>query len=1166
MMTRNLRSGWATLAHPLRHVSILLLTLTAFAVLALGQIDRGTIEGQVRDQSGLAIPDAKVQVVRIDTNSVLELVTNVEGLYTAPNLPAGNYRVVMEKAGFKSITREPVEVRPRMSVRVDVAMQPGTVDESIVVTAEAPLLDTATMNNSAGFRQDLIQELPVIVVGTKRDVTGFLNNLPGTTNSNTFTPSVNGAPTGATEAFLDGAPASERIMVGAFSENGPFMEQVGEVSIVSNAFNAEYGGFGTWFANVTIKSGTNQLRGSAFDHLGNDKLNARSFFQPARTAYRQNEGGFTLGGPLVIPHVYDGKNKTFFFGSLGMFFSRYGASGSIITIPTKAFLNGDFSGLTSGGNLIPIFDPDTTVPDGNGSYVRLPFAGNLIPASRITQPAKVVAQYMPSPTLPGAINNFNSKAATSWPYYNTWVPLIKIDHSISSKQKLMGSYTYQKRPRIIWSGGMTDAPGWGQPQTNPLDNVFDQVANSWKVRLSHDYIVGPTIVNHVTVSADRYYNLGQNKTNGQGWDTKLGITGIPADTGAFPQINFSGGAVSPAQLNRGYDEDWHDLRYSFIENLTWIRGTHTLKFGFEIDRDIINRHYQGGAAGIFTFTNSLTSQPDSPSYGAWGNSYASFLLGAVGTATADIAPTFGARFIRFGAFVQDEWHATRTLTVSYGLRWDCDQPVSEVQNKISSFLPGLANPGAGGRPGALAFIGTGAGRIGGNFQDSWYKGFGPRLGVAYQVNPKTVVRASGGMVYANSGNSAVPPTAGFGNTPSFSSPDGYTPLYNLATGAFPQTFARPPVIDPTFLNGQSILYVPRTGSRLPQIVNWTFGVQREVAKDTTIEANYIGSRSTHLGFAASYDYLPAADLQYGTLLLQPITSPAAVAAGFTSPYPAFASQKGANTVYQALRPYPQYTGVTTGGGVFFGGSFGVGIADPVGQAKYNSLQVKANRRFSGGLTLFGFATWSKSFTMVTDQYPGLRLWQQDAQPAFAFSVSWAYELPFGKGKPILKSSSRPVNAIVSGWRINGFVKYNSGNPLSITAGAGSLAAIGYSQRGNAVPGVTPYRITNPRDFDPATSVYLNSAAFTTSTGFNFGNLAPTLSWVRGFWGKQEALTLGRTFRMKERLTFELGADATNPFNFVRWSDPSTILLSPAFGKVTGSQPGRTMQINGALKF
>jgi hypothetical protein len=517
-------------------------------------------------------------------------------------------------------------------------------------------------------------------------------------------------------------------------------------------------------------------------------------------------------------------------------------------------------------------------------------------------------------------------------------------------------------------------------------------------------------------------------------------------------------------------------------------------------------------------------------------------------------------------FAQDEWRATTKLTVSYGLRWDYNTPFREIQNKISSFLPGLANPGAGGRLGALAFIGSGPGRFGGDFQDPWRKGFGPRLGLAYQANQKTVIRASGGIYYSNSGNTMVPSTQGFGNTPSFSSPDGYTPLYYLESGTFPQNFQRPPALDPSFVNGLAINYIPRTGSRLPQTISWTVGIQRELFSNTTIEANYIGYRSTHLGFATNFNYLPIDYVKNGSLLLQPITSPAAAAAGFFSPFPSFASQRGANTVYQSLRPFPQYTAVTTSGGVFFGGAAPGGVADPVGQSKYNSLQVKLNRRFSRGLTLFGFMTWSKSFNWVQDQYPGARVWQQDAQPAFSYSFSWTYDLPFGAGQTFLNTDSRVVNAIVSGWKVNGFVKYSSGVPLSIAGGAGNLGAIGYGQRGNAVSGVSPYLVTNPADFDPVTSRYLNAAAFTTSTGFNFGNLAPTLSWVRGFWDKQEALTIGRQIRVTERLLLDVSADATNPFNLVRWSNPNTSRLSPAFGQVTATAPARTMQINAALKF
>ena len=579
-----------------------------------------------------------------------------------------------------------------------------------------------------------------------------------------------------------------------------------------------------------------------------------------------------------------------------------------------------------------------------------------------------------------------------------------------------------------------------------------------------------------------------------------------------------------------------------------------MKFGFSLERDIINRDLQSNASGTFAFTNSLTSQPNSSSYGAWGSSVASFLLGEVGSASAYIPAYTRSRYIRYGAFAQDEWRATPALTLSYGLRWDCNPPFSEVDNQMSSFQPGLANPGAGGLLGALGFAGTGAGRVGDNFQDTWVRGFGPRFGIAYQFKSKTVIRASSGIYYANSGNGTNPFSAGFNNSPSFSSSDGFTPLYNWSAGTFPQSFARPPAIDPSFLNGQAISFYPRTGTRLPQTVSWTLSIQHELLRDLVVEAVYLGSRSTHLGFNTNYNYMPISGLQYGMLLLQPINSPAAIAAGFKSPYPGFETQRGANTVYQSLRPYPQYTSVTT-----------AVVTDPTGQQTFNSLQIKATKRFSAGLSMLGWFTWMKSFSRAADQYPGDRLWQLDANPAVAFSFSWAYELPFGNGKKMLGSSSKFVRAVVSGWRINGFLKYNSGAPFGINAAAGMLGAVGYGQRGNAVPGVSPYVTTNPREFTPS-SKYLNSAAFTSSTGFNFGNLAPVLSWVRGFWGKQEALTIGRVFSIHENLKLDISLDATNPFNFHRWGAPNTNLLSSAFGTVSTTSDGRTMQFNAAIRF
>jgi len=601
--------------------------------------------------------------------------------------------------------------------------------EITTITSEAPLLDVSTTSNSTGLQSETVERLPLIVSIYQRSITDLLRNLPGFTSGDSFVPRASGGAAGDTEVFLDGGPASEwGIARGGYSEISPLIEQVGEFSVVANGFNAEYGGFGNWFTNVTIKSGANKLHGSVFDHLGNSALNAKEFFATAVTPYRQNEGGFTLGGPVIIPGVYNGKDRTFFFGSLGLFYSRMGASGDLITVPSLKERAGDFSELG-----VNIYDPIT----------RTQFPNNIIPPDRFTDAAKQIMEFVPPPDLPGVVNNYHSKANPKWPYLNVYTPLIKVDHTLSGKQKLSLMYSKRINHRIIWQGqGRMSMPEWGKEQTNPIDSNLDQLANSWKVRLNHDYIITNALVNHFTFSADNYFNRGANKTVGQGWDQKLGIQGIPADDGSFPQIDFSGGTGAPTGFGRSYDENWLEYRYGFIENLSWIHGKHTMKYGFSVQLNNEDRRF-GSQAGTFTFSNASTASAPNASD---GSAFASFLLGAVHSASATVGLKTQLRFRQYALFAQDEWRATKNLTISYGLRWDYSPPMYEVNDYMTSFDPNMPNTAAGGLPGALAYAGTGSGKIGGQFQDPWRKGFGPRLGIAYQLNPKTIIRASSGVV------------------------------------------------------------------------------------------------------------------------------------------------------------------------------------------------------------------------------------------------------------------------------------------------------------------------------------------------------------------------------------------------------------------------------------
>jgi hypothetical protein len=1137
----------------------------------MAQIDRGTIEGLVKDPSGAVIPGAKVKIIQTATNSTYDLVTNGEGLYVAPNLPVATYKIVIQAAGFATFSREPVEVRARVQVRVDAVLQIGAVTEVSTVTAEAPLLDVSATSNSAGLPSQTVEKLPLIVSVYQRSITDLLQNLPGFTSGDSFVPRASGGAAGDTEVFIDGGAASEwGIARGGLSEVSPLIEQVGEFSVVANGFNAEYGGFGNWFTNVTIKSGSNRLHGSIFDHLGNSALNAKDFFAKEVTSFSQNEGGFTLGGPVVLPKIYNGKDRTFFFGSLGLFFSRMGASGDLVTIPSLKERAGDFSELG-----VTIYDPATTRTGPNGSIIRDPFLNNKIPENRISDASKKIMAYLPQPDFPGVTNNYLSKANSKWPYLNTYTPLIKVDHNLSGKQKLSVMYEKRTNNRIIWEVGRIPQPMWGETQSNPIDHVTDQLANSWKLRLNHDYIISNALVNHFTFSADNYYNRGANKTVGQGWNQKLGIQGIPADDGSFPSISFSGGIGAPAAFGRTYDEDWLEYRYGFNENLTWIRGRHTMKFGFSVQLNNEDRHY-GGEAGSFTFSNSSTATPADQNA---GSAFASFLLGAVNQTSAYISLATQLRFRQYALFAQDEWRATKNLTISYGLRWDYNSPMYEVNDYMTSFLPTIPNPGAGNLPGALAYAGTGTGKIGGQFQDPWRKGFGPRFGIAYQLNSKTIIRASTGIVFSSSGN--VQPfittgALGYSGTPTFNSADGYTPVFYWNKEPFPQSFKKPPLVDPTFLNGQAISYIPRNATRLPQTVNWSLVLQRELLPNLSLEVSYLGSRSTHLTVGSGVsqiNYVPANQLSLGFMLLQPINSPLAIAAGFKEPYPGFANQQGANTVAQSLKPYPQYT--------FVQGDVALW---PSGKASYHSLQIKATKRFSQGLSGLFFFTWAKSlsnasggsttyanFAEGSRQYPGSNPTSIDpGVPPAIFGLNLSYDLPFGKGKRFLTSASRLVDSVLGGWTVTGFMRYQSGSALQMWAINPFAATLGYSsfipQVNANYTGKPVYMKTDLSNWDPMNDRYLNSAAFESPALFSFGNTARYLDWARGPWMKSESLSFLKVIAVTERVNFRLGADFINPFNIVRWGNPSTMVGIPTFGQITTTQGSRKIQINMALDF
>lgn len=1135
----------------------------------LAQTDRGLIEGTVTDPSGGTVPNAQIQVTNTETNSTLDFSSNQLGYYLAANLPIGTYRITVQKAGFRTVIREPIPVRAQSSLRVDFTLQVGSASDTVSVSAEAPLLDVSATNVPNNLTAKFINEMPLLNFAEKGNITDNLRFLPGNTSSNgslnsnepaeSWSGRVNSAVQGATEVFVDGAPSSEfGTRRGSVLENGPAVESVSEYTVVANSFNAEYGGFGSWFTTVTLKSGTNELHGKLYDKFANDDLDARNFFQgPVQPKLRLNEGGFQFGAPIYIPKIYDGRNRTFIFFSQDLFYSRQGGNGGLQTIPAAPFKSGDFSSLVSAsGAQIPIFDPDTTRPDGNGGFVRTQFPGNVIPASRISPVSAKITALLPNPDLPGESNNWYNRTG-AYPYFNTFTSLAKVDHSFSTRQKIAVTYENEWRPRLI------NNSGWGfsantvaglPAESDVLEGFQLQTVTSQQWRVNHDYIFSPTILNHLTLGVDRYVNPFNNTSVGKGWDKALGITGMPADLGAFPQISFTGGTGSPINMGLTSNGLGAQTRYSINESLTWTRGRHTMKFGASHWRYEVNSRTLSTTAGSFTFSNQMTSQPDSPNLSSWGSSFASFLLGNLQNANTTLPYETGYRFRHYSLFAQDEWRLTNNLTLSYGLRWDVSTRPFEVNNQMSSFSPSVVNPV--GIPGALIFAGDGPGRAGTLFVKTWMKGFGPRLGVAYSVTPKTIMRASAGIYYSDATDSGGY-TAGFTSSPSFSSPDNYTPVYNWGTASFPQNYNLPPQLRPDFQNNQSVTWLLPSGTRLPQILSWTFGIQHELVRNLSLDVSYIGSHSTHLSQGSSFNFVNPSYLSLGSLLLQPVGSAAAAASNVAIPFPAF-NTFTSHTVAQALMPYPQYTTVSSGS-----------ENDPVGSARFNSLQIKATKRYSNGLTLLAFWTWMKNMsTLQNYQYPAYRpiTYSGDSPPS-TFVMSWSYDLPFGPGKKFGKSDNAVVKRLVGGWNVAGYVRYSSGDALSFTV-SNNLSILGYSSKfPNYVPGVPIFGTTDPRSFDPAVNRYFAPAgAFVVPPAYQLGNLAPTLDWVRAWTQKAEAITLSKAFPIRDRLRAQFRAEINNPFNAVRWGDPNTSITSANYGQVTSAADGRKIQLYLSLQF
>ncbi|MFN0100605.1 MAG: carboxypeptidase regulatory-like domain-containing protein [Bryobacteraceae bacterium] len=1173
--------------------------LACFALAASiqAQTTMGVITGLVSDATGSIIAGAAVEARNLDTGTTAQTVSSSTGNYVLLSLPIGSYEISVSVAGFKSWKRGPMTVKSSDNIRADVRLEVGSTTERVEVSGEAPPLKTESTEVSTVMENKLVQDLPIAVAGIgggMRNAFQLMMMMPQVKSGNGESAwddlQVGGGQQHDFNVSVDGMSVEMgwRNHVGYMNRLTPTLDSIEEFRIDTAAFKAEDSRASGGNISISTKSGTNELHGSLFDYYQSQHLNANTWtnnkFGRPKAVFHRNDYGATVGGPIFIPKVYNGKNKSYFFFSYEGYRFPSTSGVSELTIPLSEMHRGDFSNWTPNapGVMVPIFDPSTTRVEGNAT-VRDAFPGNRIPVSRITRLSSAIASYFPAPNAPGVVRNYRTPGTAPRKRIED-AYVTKFDQNFGVKNRLAFTYTQNGEYFLNnYDVAPNDANNWGGSLPYPLagrqyyqgDQYYGKVA-----RLNDTHLFTPTLVNTLTLGFHRLTHPEHDVTAepfGQNWGDKLGgaIPNNPFYNQAFPAVRFNNDNYYGWESTKLWDE-YHTV-FGLDQNLNWIKNSHSFKFGYSAQLMMLNTNNRNRQAGDVFFNRLETARPGDNT-GFSGNAYASFLLGAVDNGGFTIPNTQMLRFPYHAFFVQDDWKITPRLTANLGLRYEMNLSVYEKHDRLSYFDPTLANPAANGTPGALRFLGNGSGREGRRNLHEAANGWGPRAGLAYSINNSTVVRAGAGIFYSTV---KVPGLAGanngFTNSPAWSSADqGVTPAFYWDRG-FP-AWQNPPFIDPGFNAGFG---VPWFGSgeiaKLPQTANWNFAVAHSLKNNLVIDVTYTGSKGTHL--ASDRVNIMQIDPKYaslGALLNRPIDDPAVAAAGFRAPFANFKQLLGGQaTLGQALRVFPQYTGVTTGG-----------MMNHSGNSTYHALIVKATKRFSGGLTLLTSYAWSKLLTDADSSEPwiagvvGAAVGAGAAQNQYnrgteksygvldypnMFKVTVSYDMPFGKGKRFVTGGIG--GHLLGGWNLSSYAFAQSGYPMGVvdTGFQNNLRA------GTPRPNVLSYDWRLPlvgERFDPDKDNFYNRAVFQRRTNpalDPFGNAPRFIGAVRMFPTYRTNLAVNRSFRIKEKIRADLRVDIFDLFNQKTWGRPSSQdLNSTQFGVITGANGNRNIQ--GGVKF
>jgi hypothetical protein len=1204
-----------------KHLCLILAFLCALPIAALAQTAAGSISGTVTDPNGALVPGATVVATHVPTGRQYTQVTTQAGLYVFANLPTGPYTLSVKQAGFKVYVQSGIEVRVDLRETIDIKLTLGTVQQTVEVRATAPVLETANATRGVGISPQTMMTLP-LWNGSLELANGFIGYMPGVTSNGEQ--SINGSIGRASELLIDGTsiviPES-----GGTNFEFPGFYAFSEMKLVTSGFTAENGRVGGGIQEYVTKSGTNAVHGAAFFNFKRDIFDAVPFQTNAilRTQTAINNGTFTCGypgvlgnhvcrpkerfneeggyagGPVYIPHVYDGRNRTFFFFTWTGFWQPAAISTNTNeTVPTAAMLQGNFQNyVTSAGAMVPIYDPNTT----NSSGIRTAFANNIIPTNRISAIATAIGKAIPPPNAgaAGAVAAnyvYNSQTIN---LYKVWS--IKIDHSIHTRNRI--SFFMTHRADDSW----TD-----QYMPGPLSNGLHSFQLPFHENASDDFIINPHMVLHTVwgFHQDRnyWYNPLQNT-----YGSKFGFTNLATGTNqdATPYIHFindllgnpTDWGMNQGKVNNGSQNNWTT---QVAQTLTWIHAKHEFRMGWDIRRlrTIGNDWATTNGSYVFNRLQTALSATDKTS----GSAFASFLLGQADSGSQGVAPPYLTPGVRYGyhaGFFQDTWRIRPKFTLNLGVRYEVPIGWHIVTGDYSSFSPTVVDPSAGNLPGGLLFMGSGPGRIGASRPyPTDFSDIGPRLGFAWNVRPSVVVRGAWGIFYETLGNGGCGCADGFGGSFSQSS-DGFNPAFQWdATSTTtagvhpPATFRTPPVLDPGFDNfNNSGMYMmgPHYG-KAPRIYDYNLTLQKEY-KNWLFEGAYVGVRSYGLNSSPYINSLPTTELRLGTAgpstdpnMLQALaatwigtdaahtphpydanlciqTSTYTPRIGCTNgvpnvPFPTFSGWNGSGALNQAIRPFPQY-------GVILSANSGDG------RNWFDSFQFKVEHRF-GNLNMESSYVWEKIMNIGSYRQIFSQGSQQGFQDAYnlkadksrqiedmphVINILLSYRLPYGKGQRWLSNTNPIVNHVIGNWTFAMDGQYRSGALIQIANPTNYLSAETFATLTKATATGLPIKTNTPTNsLDPNNSAIRRfntgaNAGWKQTPAFTLGNFSYYNNQVRQPWIRSENISLNKQFKMWESVLLNYQINVFNPFQRTDFSLASATVTAANFGQAGGPQVG-----------